>query len=103
MYASFRGLNNLKLIVGCRGVVQLGGPDPWVNRGGPTKVGAHKSFLFTESSLVVEIKNNWLIFCILTLFYINLLQCSTWWQSGFCNFCSSKYTKIKTSCQLPND
>ena len=37
------------------------GPDPWDTRGGPTNVGAHKSFLFTESSLVDKIKNTWLI------------------------------------------
>ena len=41
-------------------VVQLGGPGPWYNWGGPAKVGACKSFLFTESSLVVKIKNTWL-------------------------------------------
>ena len=48
-------------IVGCRGVVQLGGPDPWYNWGGPAKVGAGESFLFTDSSLIVKIKNTWLI------------------------------------------
>ena len=32
------------------------GPDPWYNQAGTTKVGACKSFLFTESSLVVKIK-----------------------------------------------
>ena len=26
-------------IVSCRGVVQLGGPDPWYNQGGTAKVG----------------------------------------------------------------
>ena len=35
----------LKYIVGSRGVEQLEGPDPWYNRGGPTKVGARKSYL----------------------------------------------------------
>ena len=45
-------------IVHRQGVVQLGGPDPW---GGPAKEGSHKSFLFTDSSLVVKIKNTWLI------------------------------------------
>ena len=48
-------------IVGCQSVVQLGGPGPWYNWGGPAKVGACKSFLFTESSLVAKIKNTWLI------------------------------------------
>ena len=43
-------------IVSCQGVVQLGGPDAWYNWGGPAKVGAHMSFLFTGSSLVVKIK-----------------------------------------------
>ena len=33
------------------------GPDPWYNRDGPAKVGARKSFKFTESSLVVEKKS----------------------------------------------
>ena len=37
------------------------GPDPWYNWGGPAKVGARKSFLFTESSLVAKTKNTWLI------------------------------------------
>ena len=41
------------LIVSCRGVLQLQVPDPWYNRGGPTKVGACKSFPFNESYLVV--------------------------------------------------
>ena len=49
-------------LVGCRGVVQLGGPDPWYNWGGPTKVGVLKSFLFSEYSLVVKTKNHCLIF-----------------------------------------
>ena len=31
-------LKKLKYIVGCRGVVQLGGPNPWYNLGGPAKV-----------------------------------------------------------------
>ena len=44
-------------LFGCRGVVQLGVPDPFYNRGGLGKVGARKLFLFTESSLVVEKKN----------------------------------------------
>ena len=44
-------------IVGCRGLVQLGGTDPWYNQGGPAKVGARKLFLFTKSSFVVKIKN----------------------------------------------
>ena len=38
----------------CQGVVQLGSLAPRFARGGPTKVGACKSFLFTESSHVVE-------------------------------------------------
>ena len=42
----------MKKIVGCRRAVQLGGPDHWHNWGGPAKVGARKSVLFTESSLV---------------------------------------------------
>ena len=49
-------------MVGCQGVVQLGGPDPWFNRGGPAKVGQLKSFLFTGSSLEVKITNTRLIF-----------------------------------------
>ena len=48
-------------MVGSRGVVQLGGPDPQYNWAGPAKLGAHKSFLFTESSCVAKIKNTWLI------------------------------------------
>ena len=44
-------------IVGCQGVLQLGGPDLWYNQGDPAKVGACKSFLFTASSLVVKIRN----------------------------------------------
>ena len=42
-------------LVGCQGVIQQGGPGPWYNQGGPAKVVAHKSFLFTESFLVVKI------------------------------------------------
>ena len=45
----------------CRAVVYLGGPDPWYNWGGPSKVGARKSFLFTGSSLVVQIENTRLL------------------------------------------
>ena len=41
--------------------MHIGGPDPWHNWGGPAKVGALKSVLCTESSLVVKIKNTWLI------------------------------------------
>ena len=48
-------------IVSCQGVVQLGDPDPWYSQGGPAKMGARKYFLFTKSSLVVKIKNTWLI------------------------------------------
>ena len=44
-------------IVGCVGVVQLGGSDPLYNHSGPAKMGACKYFLFTESSVVVKIKN----------------------------------------------
>ena len=47
----------LAFIVGCWGEVQQGGSEPWYKRGGPTKVGVSKSFLFTVSSLVVKIKN----------------------------------------------
>ena len=47
----------IKYIVGCQGVVQIGGPDPGFAKRGPTKVGACESILFTESSCVVEIKN----------------------------------------------
>ena len=43
-------------VVGCRGAVQLGGPDHWCNRFGPAKEGARKSFAFTESSSVVKKK-----------------------------------------------
>ena len=45
----------LTYIVGCQGVVQLGGSDPWYNWAGPAEVVARKSFQFTESSLVVKI------------------------------------------------
>ena len=38
-------------------VVQLGDPYPWYIQGGPAKVGASMSFLFTKGSLVVKIKN----------------------------------------------
>ena len=52
---------NVAYVVSCQGVVQLGGPDPWYNQGGLAKVGSRKSFLFSENSLVYEIKNTWLI------------------------------------------
>ena len=42
-----------KYIAGSIRVIQQGGPDPWENWVGPPNVGAYKSFLFTESSLVV--------------------------------------------------
>ena len=71
---SYDLLKNITLcIVGCRSVVQLGGPDPWYNQGGPAKVGARKSFLSTESFLVVKIKGSLLrsipcvLFCIVNL------------------------------------
>ena len=43
-------------IVGCRGVVKLGGLVPKLSLGGLTKVKVCKSFLFTEVSLKVENK-----------------------------------------------
>ena len=51
----------IRYLVGRSGVIQLGCPDPWNNQGGLAKVGACRSFLFTQSSLVVKIKNTWLI------------------------------------------
>ena len=50
-----------KYIVDCRGATQLRGPDPWYDRVDPSKLGAGKSFLLTESSLVIKMKNTWLI------------------------------------------
>ena len=44
-------------IVSYCGEVQLGGPNPWYDQGGSTEVGDRKSYLFTESSIVVEIKD----------------------------------------------
>ena len=44
-----KGITRIPYIVGCRGVVQLG--VSWVS---PTKVEAHKSFLFTEISLALK-------------------------------------------------
>ena len=41
--------------VGCQGEIQLGGPDPWSARGGPGKVEAGKSILFTDSSHVEQL------------------------------------------------
>ena len=44
--------------------MQLGHSDYWFNHGGPAKAEAHKSYLFTKSSLVllvVKIKHDWLI------------------------------------------
>ena len=49
-------LNELLYIVRCQGRVQLGGPDPWYRRVGPAKVGARKSFLFTETFGVSDLK-----------------------------------------------
>ena len=71
---NFNKLTNLSKIclVGCRGVVQLGGPDPWYTWIGPAQVGAHKLFLFTESSLVVKIKNTWLM--LLLHYYLSNVQ-----------------------------
>ena len=40
-------IRETKLIFGCQGVVQLGGPAAGFARGGPAKVGACKSNLFT--------------------------------------------------------
>ena len=34
-----------RYIVGCLGVVQLGGLDPWFNQGGPAKVGASEPLI----------------------------------------------------------
>ena len=48
-----RHLKSKLSIVGCQGVVQLGGLDPGFAQGGPTKVGACKSIQFTESAHVV--------------------------------------------------
>ena len=64
-----------RFIVDCRGEVQLGGPDPWYNRGGPAKVGARDSFVFTESSLEVTIKNNLVDFVVTLKFCVNTLHC----------------------------
>ena len=43
-----------------QGAVQLGGPDPWYDLGVAAKVWS-QSFLLTESSLVVKIKNTQLV------------------------------------------
>ena len=54
-----RNGRGVTFIFGYIGVVQLGGSSTrfsWVN---PTKVEARKSFLFTESYLVLKIKNTW--------------------------------------------
>ena len=40
----------ITFIVGCQGVVQLGGLGPVFDGGDPTKVRAFKPILFTESS-----------------------------------------------------
>ena len=47
-----------RYIVNCQGEVQLGGSAPGFAQGGPAKVGACKSILFTDSSRVVEIKED---------------------------------------------
>ena len=59
IYRQFGEKNSLILrlisyIFGCQDVVQLGGPDPLFNWGGPAKVGPRKYFLFTESSLLFK-------------------------------------------------
>ena len=59
------------------------GQHPRYNQGGPTKVGDHKSFLFTEGYLVFKIKK---LFCSYTLFYFTLLHSSRQWQRGTINF-----------------
>ena len=56
-------------VISCQGVVQLGGPAPRFVRGGPAKVGACKSILFTDSSCVVKIKNTWLVLQSRFIFY----------------------------------
>ena len=48
-------------MAGCQGVVQLGGSISGLSIEGPTKVKAHKSFLFTEVHLKLKIKNICLI------------------------------------------
>ena len=50
-----------RIKVDCQSVVQLGGPESGFPQVGLTKVEAFKYILFTESSLVVEIKSAWLI------------------------------------------
>ena len=42
-------------MVSCRGVVQLGGPDPGFAQWDTLKVGACKSIIFNESSREVKI------------------------------------------------
>ena len=39
--------------IGCQGEVQLGGPGPWYNQGGPAKVWVRKSFIYAKSFLVL--------------------------------------------------
>ena len=51
-----------------------------------TKVEASKSFLLTESSLVLKIKNTRLIFIVTLNSFITLLQCSNIWQSVTVDF-----------------
>ena len=48
--------------VGCRVIVQPGGPDPWFNRGGSAKVGACKSFVMDSSNLIYQ--HIFLIVCV---------------------------------------
>ena len=71
-------------VVSCQGVVQRGGPDPCYNQGGLAKVGAHKSFLFTENSLVYEIKNTWLIW-LLHYFSPSLSANKALWRASCSN------------------
>ena len=61
-------------IVSCQVVVQLGIPAPRVARGGPAKVDACKSIIFTKNSLFVKKRMlGW--FCPHNLFSVTLLQC----------------------------
>ena len=61
------------------------GPDPWHNQGVPAKVGARESFLFTESSLVVQNKEHLVGFVVALYIYdiyhkqIHNIKCTQMW------------------------
>ena len=105
---TFYGLYFSLYIVGCRSGVQLLGPDTWYNRGGPAKMGAHKSSMNQNSNKYLSIENTCLDLSLSSnpsyLSSKHQLYALASTQPGIrpCKTCLKKRTSKRTSSRYPN-